>query len=400
MKRHSNGTQSFFNTIKKVKTFRLIGSVPPELNDQFNQFQLETSISRIRILGILFGCIKLLIIALSFRTNEILGGRVPVSLLDYVLLANFILYNLFVYYYSHKDKNYRQLWAVCYIHIFFYCVITLLEMATTGTSANAPGIILELLCFAVISPDFKPKIFISFLVFLYAVVAFISLYNNEMNDDFIENLLFISMIFITVTVIKFALYHEKVRTFKHMSRIINERLFSANEKLSALSTTDELTKLNNRRAFLEYMDIVWKQNRRLKLPVTVLMIDVDYFKKYNDSLGHLEGDKALIAIAQCMKNSIKRETDFVARFGGEEFVCLLTLIEKDEAVDFAKTLVANVEGMKIPHPMSEHSKYLTISAGMASIVPDNNNSQTQLLDEADKALYMAKETGRNKVVVK
>jgi diguanylate cyclase (GGDEF)-like protein len=148
------------------------------------------------------------------------------------------------------------------------------------------------------------------------------------------------------------------------------------------------------------MDIVWKQNRRLKLPVTVLMIDVDYFKKYNDSLGHLEGDKALIAIAQCMKNHIKRETDFIARFGGEEFVCLLTLIEKDEAVDFAKTLVANVENMQIPHPMSEHSKYLTISAGMASIVPDNNNSQTHLLDEADKALYMAKEAGRNKVIVK
>ncbi|MDR0496230.1 MAG: GGDEF domain-containing protein [Treponema sp.] len=176
-------------------------------------------------------------------------------------------------------------------------------------------------------------------------------------------------------------------------------LMSANKKLEELSTTDELTKLNNRRSFLEYLDIVWKQNHRLNLPITVLMIDVDCFKKYNDSLGHLEGDKALIAVAQCMKNHVKRETDFIARYGGEEFICLLPFIKKEEAFDFAKTLVANVENMKIPHSLSETSQFLTISTGMATIVPDDNNSQTQLIHEADKALYMAKKSGRNKVVV-
>jgi len=173
-----------------------------------------------------------------------------------------------------------------------------------------------------------------------------------------------------------------------------------NKKLESLSTTDELTKLNNRRSFSEYIEIVWKQNHRLNLPVTVLMIDIDYFKKYNDSLGHLEGDKALVAIAHCMKKQIKRETDFIARFGGEEFICVLPFAAKDELENFAKTLVESVENMKIPHPMSEHSKYVTISAGMASAVPDNVNSYTRLLDEADKALYTAKLSGRNRVVVK
>jgi len=188
------------------------------------------------------------------------------------------------------------------------------------------------------------------------------------------------------------------RVKAHIARYT--RFTETNEKLKTLSITDELTKLNNRRSFSEYMDLVWKQGHRLMLPINVLMIDVDYFKRYNDTLGHLEGDKALVSIARCLKNHVKRETDFAARFGGEEFVCLLPFIEKDEAFDFAKTLVTSVENMKIPHPMNEHSNYLTISAGMASIVPDNNNSQTQLLDEADKALYMAKETGRNKVVLK
>jgi diguanylate cyclase (GGDEF)-like protein len=180
---------------------------------------------------------------------------------------------------------------------------------------------------------------------------------------------------------------------------LNKQLICANEKLEELSTTDELTKLNNRRSFLEYMNIIWKQNHRLNLPITVVMIDVDYFKNYKDTLGHLEGDKALVSIAQCMKSHAKREIDFVARFGGEEFIYLLPFIEGDEAVSFAKALISNVENMNIPHPMSECSQYLTISAGIASMVPDDNNSHEKILDEADKALYMAKKTGRNRVVV-
>ena len=180
---------------------------------------------------------------------------------------------------------------------------------------------------------------------------------------------------------------------------MTEELASAYEKIKALSTIDELTKLDNRRSFLEHINLIWKQNHRLNLPVTILMVDVDYFKKYNDSLGHLEGDKALIAIAQCLKNNVKRETDFVARFGGEEFVCILPFLEKNEALEFAKTLVQSVEDMKIPHPMCLHSKYVTISVGMASVVPNDNNSYSQLLDEADKALYSAKESGRNRVVM-
>jgi diguanylate cyclase (GGDEF)-like protein len=180
---------------------------------------------------------------------------------------------------------------------------------------------------------------------------------------------------------------------------LNKQLICEIEKLEALSLTDDLTKINNKRSFLEHMNLIWEHCQRLHLQLSAIMIDVDNFKKYNDSLGHLEGDKALIAIAQCLKNNVKRETDFVARFGGEEFVCLLPFIEKDEALALAATLVQSVENMNIPHPKNEHSKYLTISAGMAHIVPDDTNSSAQLLDSADKALYTAKKSGRNRVVV-
>ena len=180
---------------------------------------------------------------------------------------------------------------------------------------------------------------------------------------------------------------------------MTEELAILTEKLKALSTTDELTKLNNRRSFMQYIDTIWKQNHRLKLPVTVLLLDIDYFKKYNDSLGHLEGDEALKTVALCLKNQLKRETDFVARFGGEEFVCLLPFISKEEAMEIAKTLVQSIENLNIPHPKSEISKFITISAGIANTVPDNNNSLTQLLDNADKALYTAKTSGRNRSVM-
>ena len=209
-------------------------------------------------------------------------------------------------------------------------------------------------------------------------------------NDFI---MLISNTFIAIFIIKILHYNSNAKVFINMSRIN-----ILNEKLASLSITDELTRLNNRRSFLEYMDIIWKQSNRLKLPITVIMIDIDYFKKYNDSLGHLEGDKALIAVAQCLKSNLKRETDFVARFGGEEFVCLLPYIEKTEAVNFAQKLVQSIEDMKISHPMNAISEYVTISAGMSTITPAEHNTHAQLLDEADKALYRAKQSGRNKVI--
>jgi len=191
--------------------------------------------------------------------------------------------------------------------------------------------------------------------------------------------------------------NSKIEIQKRELQSSNDNLAVANKSLKALSVTDELTKLDNRRSFLEHIDLIWKQNHRLNLPITVLMIDIDYFKNYNDSLGHLEGDKALIAVAQCLKYNVKRETDFVARFGGEEFVCLLPFVKKYEALKIAETLVQSVENMKIPHPMSLHSKYLTISVGIASTIPNDTNSYMQLLDHADRALYVAKRSGRNKV---
>jgi len=285
-----------------------------------------------------------------------------------------------------------MLWVMCYLLIALYFIIHLYYLISAE-----PFMILQLFCTCTFLytfiPDFKPKIFIGFLVLWYLAIDSL-LASNGHSFALASPRVFALNIFLVASVIKILYYNNKVKTF-----INTFRINALNEKLESLSMTDELTKLNNRRAFLEYLDTIWVLSRRLQTPVNILMLDVDYFKKYNDSLGHLEGDKALAAIAQCMKNHIKREADFVARFGGEEFVCLLPFLEKEDALNLAKNLGQKIENMEIPHPASEHSKYVTVSIGLASTIPDGSNSQTQLLDEADKALYRAKESGRNRVVL-
>ncbi|GBU24410.1 response regulator [Fibrobacteria bacterium R8-3-H12] len=374
--------------LKKIRLKNLIASVPPELEEPFDQMQLKNSIYRLKLLGVITIFFNALNLPIYIIRNEFTSILLLITDLCYFFIV--LLFFLLTNYFSKKSKH-PMLWFMCYLFIILQFILSLYYILFTE-------IFLVLQIFFTCSflytfvPDFKPKIFISFLTLWYLALAGLLTYNNY-SFVIVGPQLFALDIFFIALVVKILQYNYKVETFIDIFKIN-----SLNEKLKALSTIDELTKLDNRRSFLEHIDLIWKQNHRLNLPVTILMIDVDYFKKYNDSLGHLEGDKALIAIAKCMKNHIKRETDFVARFGGEEFVCLLPFIEKNEALEFAKTLVQDVENMKMPHPMSEHSKYVTISVGLASTVPNDNNSYTQLLDEADKALYSAKKSGRNRVI--
>jgi len=377
----------------------LIVSVPVELTEQYKQIRLEKTIFRLKILcgvflsgGILYSVFSHLSISsfLPDRLQEHLDGYFRSGL----VLPSLPAFLALIYFY--KKKNYRILWIVCHVFILFCFFTFVAYIYSVSTSFHLIHSTFILSVFMItFLPEFEPKVFLAFVIVYFVIMVGILTYRHQIgSDEYITDLFFIFTVSIVVGATKLWLYNNGIKMYTYISQILE-----LNSKLMALSETDELTKLNNRRSFLNYMDIIWKQSYRLSLPINALMIDIDYFKKYNDSLGHLEGDKALIAIAQCIKNQLKRETDFVARFGGEEFVCLLPFIEKNEALALATTLVQSVENMKIPHPKNEHSKYLTISAGMAHIVPNGNNSPTQLLDLADKALYTAKKSGRNRVVV-
>ncbi len=166
------------------------------------------------------------------------------------------------------------------------------------------------------------------------------------------------------------------------------------DQLEELSMIDGLTRIPNRRYFDDNYTKNFHDAQREKTSLVILMIDVDHFKKYNDNYGHGQGDDCLIKIATALKNTIKRPTDFVSRYGGEEFVVLLKNIDADGAKNVAHNIINAVNDLKIPHEYSPTSDHVTISVGMA--LKENDLSQAELLKKADDALYRAKEGGRNK----
>lgn len=168
------------------------------------------------------------------------------------------------------------------------------------------------------------------------------------------------------------------------------------DHLEDISYLDGLTGISNRRKFDEYLDSTWNLAVRVSMPISILMMDIDFFKQYNDNYGHQGGDDCLIKIAQVLSRTIVRKTDFLARYGGEEFVCVLPNTDADNAFIIAEKLRLNVMSLNIPHAYSSVEKIVTISIGVAAKFPTKNLSYVELVEEADKALYKSKESGRNK----
>lgn len=172
----------------------------------------------------------------------------------------------------------------------------------------------------------------------------------------------------------------------------------AETELRIMSHVDSLTGLYNRRHFDESIQLEWKRAVRFQQPITLLMVDIDDFKRYNDHYGHQAGDKCLREIAQQIKITISRETDVVARYGGEEFVVILPVTDTNTAIEIAEKMRGNIEALAIAHKYASSGKNVTVSVGVASVVPDFDVGYDKLLSSADRALYQAKHLGRNRVM--
>lgn len=172
-------------------------------------------------------------------------------------------------------------------------------------------------------------------------------------------------------------------------------LESANLRLESLVRNDGLTGITNRRGFDEKIEEEWRRALRYGAHISLLMIDVDFFKHYNDILGHQEGDNALKMVASSLAKIFKRAGELVARFGGEEFVVLLPAITPEETVIAAERVRKVIEDLNLPHPSSGASNVLTVSVGYTIGFPGSMKSYQALIMAADKALYKAKHSGRN-----
>lgn len=175
-------------------------------------------------------------------------------------------------------------------------------------------------------------------------------------------------------------------------------LLEANLDLRRLTHSDGLTGLSNRRYLDEYLNAEWRRCVREQSELSVLMIDVDNFKLYNDTYGHVAGDEVLKAIASAIERCLGRSGDLAARFGGEEFAVVLPGTSMGGARLLAEKIRREVEALALPHEASAASRYVTISIGTASVVPGAATAMTSLVEAADLALYQAKRSGKNRVV--
>ncbi|KTB89749.1 diguanylate cyclase domain-containing protein [Pseudomonas fragariae (ex Marin et al. 2024)] len=180
-------------------------------------------------------------------------------------------------------------------------------------------------------------------------------------------------------------------------RVSQQQLLDTNLVLQRLMNSDGLTGLSNRRHFDEYLELEWRRAIREQSQLSLLMIDVDYFKPYNDNFGHLEGDEALRQVAKAIRNSCSRPSDLPARYGGEEFAMVLPNTSPGGARLLAEKLRQSVSSMNIPHIAPAPGSSLTVSIGVATMTPQLGMPSRQLILDADKGLYQAKNNGRNQV---
>lgn len=176
-------------------------------------------------------------------------------------------------------------------------------------------------------------------------------------------------------------------------------LHEVNSNLNVLARIDGLTGLYNRRTFDEMMKSEWQRLQRAGKPLSLILCDIDYFKKFNDYYGHQKGDEALKAVASILKGTINRSTDGAFRYGGEEFCIILPDTDNVGAAEVAERIRVYVELLAIPHNPSLDTKVVTISLGISSSVPSEEGSLNELISEADEALYEAKRAGRNCAVL-
>ncbi|WP_434927400.1 diguanylate cyclase domain-containing protein [Shewanella sp. HL-SH2] len=192
--------------------------------------------------------------------------------------------------------------------------------------------------------------------------------------------------------------HKPINSIITTTRVKNQFLLKRqSDILRAIALLDSLTGLANRRQFERSLPESWRHCIRHNKHLSLVMLDVDFFKRYNDTYGHQEGDNCLRAVAQAIYGIALRPYDLVARYGGEEFVCILPDTDSEGAVSIAQKMVQAVQALAIEHTDSSISSTVTISAGVATILPTLDETWEQVLKEADMQLYQAKESGRNQV---
>lgn len=207
-----------------------------------------------------------------------------------------------------------------------------------------------------------------------------------------------TLIIVAVLIISYLVF-TSIQSDQSKLELITRKLRKTNKQLENVSYTDTLTSMHNRRYFNMVYERELKRARRTHSYITFMMLDIDYFKQYNDTYGHIEGDKALKSVAEVLKSTLQRPSDFVFRLGGEEFGVLLTQEDESSSAQLAREIGEALKKKEILHKGSFVSDYLTMSIGVVCCIADDALNEDILISRADEMLYEAKETGRDRYII-
>ncbi|BAY63424.1 response regulator receiver modulated diguanylate cyclase [Calothrix brevissima NIES-22] len=199
--------------------------------------------------------------------------------------------------------------------------------------------------------------------------------------------------------IHWAVLRQRLRRLLQQAQVYKQ-LEAANQALQHIANVDGLTGLANRRRFDDYLNTQWINLAQEEAPLSLILCDIDFFKFYNDKYGHPAGDVCLQKVGQVLSHTAQKNQDLVARYGGEEFAVIMPNTHAVGAVHVAAAMQAGVRDLKIVHDGSEVSEYVTLSMGVATMIPTWESSPSDLIVKADKALYQAKAEGRDRIILK
>lgn len=350
--------------------------------------------------------------------TTIILNSIQLSLLDYINLGDYLsflplLIMLFVncafMLYSklyYKKTKYEPIHIKRLTNLYVFILL----LSGVVITVSDPEIYTHMLFFSLIvitasSYFIIHKKYLYFVIFVNSFLLAIGLYHQQgFSEHFQKQMLYIALLIPITIYISRAFYRSHINTFQAQvqleieikaNRELAQELIELNHELSQQSLLDSMTSIYNRKALNEHIEKIALQIDEEPIYITIVMLDVDYFKQYNDTYGHIKGDQVLIQIAERLQKVAEEHGGFLARYGGEEFTIVLINVNESCVQSVCEKSVKYVEQLQIPHAASEVAPFVTLSVGAYSQLAENRKEVLETLQMADKLLYEVKNNGRN-----
>jgi diguanylate cyclase (GGDEF)-like protein len=400
----------FINIFNSIRKFLLV-SVSDKHKREFVIGINRINITRAKITAITFIALEVMQLVASFiiKGNSLLKKPdMYYGAMYIIMLIAMILYLLIFIKLGNNIPKYgtsiRFAGASFISFILFWCAgISLLDQLSSGQIIVYTVAIIAI----AVTPIFEPVTLLLIYLIFHALFFVLLPYFQKSSEILFGNYINSTTFLIISWAISCMRYKNQADDFNNRKILqvksdelirVNKELEAANQKLEKLSQTDSLTGISNRFVFDTTIKTEWERCKRHFITLSLIMIDIDFFKAFNDNYGHQAGDDCIRQVSGVLSACARRSSDIVSRYGGEEFAIILTHMEIDSVLEFAEQLRKKVEELAIPHMYSSISEYITISLGVNTVIPSNASSIEEFIRTADKALYEAKKE-RNNIVV-